>query len=492
MGKKETVLKAEDFEWHGGINEGDTVTGIRKDIVRHLVSSLGSDYARSGAWNHYQALALTVRDRLVDQWFKTQRSYYDKSAKRVYYLSLEYLPGKALINNLHCLGLYDEAAQAVEDLGFSLEELAEIEVDAGLGNGGLGRLASCYMDSMAALNISGYGYGIRYDYGIFHQMIENGWQVEKSDNWMRAGNPWEFERGQYLYEIKFFGQVHQWKDDQGRLRHSWVNTNNVLAMACDMLVPGFGNNAVINMRLWAARSDLEFRLDFFNTGDYIGAVQEKVRDETISKVLYPSDHVAQGRELRLMQQYFFVAATLKDIIRRYVKYHDTFDQLPDKVAIQLNDTHPAIAIPELMRILVDEEFLPWDKAWDICTRTFAYTNHTILPEALETWPCDLIERVLPRHMQIIYEINHRFLEWAEIHSPKGADRNARRRRLSIIQEGEPKRVRMANLSIVGSHSVNGVSAMHSEILVERVFKDFHELYPTKINNKTNGVTPRRW
>jgi glycogen phosphorylase len=479
-----------DFKWSGGIYEKSGKEGLKKDIIRHIVSSLGSDYARLTPYNYYHGLALAVRDRLIDQWIKTQRSYYDEHAKRVYYLSLEYLPGKSLLNNLHCLGLYETAEKVLRDFGLELEDLAEVEWDAGLGNGGLGRLASCFMDSIATLGISGYGYGIRYDYGIFHQVIdERGEQVEKCDNWMRAGDPWEFARGQFLTPVKFGGRVIEYKDEAGHLRHKWVDADTVLAMACDLLVPGYGNGQVINMRLWSARSDQEFNLKYFNTGDYIGAVQEKVKDENISKVLYPNDEAAGGRELRLKQQYFFVAATIRDILRRFTKKNENFDLLPDKVAIQLNDTHPSIAIPELMRILVDEHFLEWNRAWNICRQTFAYTNHTLLPEALETWPVELIGRLLPRHLQIIYEINRRFLEEVARRFPGDVNRI---RHMSLINEEGQKNVRMANLAIVGSASVNGVSAMHSELLKDYVFKDFHEWQPTLLNNKTNGVTPRRW
>jgi len=277
------------FQWNGGLYEADTVAGLKRDIVRHIVSSLGSDYARRSAYNYYHGLALAVRDRMIDQWIKTQRSYYEDQSKRVYYLSLEYLPGKSLLNNLHCLGIYNVAEQALSEFGLKLEDVAEVEWDAGLGNGGLGRLASCYLDSMATQCVSGYGYGIRYDYGMFHQIIENGAQVEHPDNWTQRGNPWEFDRGRFLHEVNLFGRVHSWVDDQGRLRHDWVDTEKVLAMACDLLVPGFQNGQAINMRLWAARSDTEFNLEFFNTGDYIGAVEAKIRDEVISKVLYPSD-----------------------------------------------------------------------------------------------------------------------------------------------------------------------------------------------------------
>lgn len=486
-------LANSEFQWNDGLYEADTVAGLKRDITRHIVKSLGSDHARISEYKYYHGLALAVRDRLIEQWLKTQRSYYDDEAKRVYYLSMEYLPGKSLLNNLHCLGIYNMAEQALADFGLKLEDVAEVEWDAGLGNGGLGRLASCFLDSMATQSIPGCGYGIRYDYGMFHQVIKNGAQVERADNWTQHGNPWEFDRSRFFHEVKFFGCVHTWVDDQGRLRHDWTDTEKVLAMACDLLVPGFRNGQAINMRLWAARSDTGFNLEFFNTGNYIGAVEAKVRDENLSKVLYPNDQQIEGRELRLRQQYFFVAASLQDILRRYRKKFKTFDKLPDMAVIQLNDTHPTIAIPELMRILVDEELLDWDTAWDICTRVFAYTNHTTLPEALETWPCSLIERVLPRHMQIIYEINHRFLQWLDKACPADhPDPVDRKARMSIIQEYPAKAVRMANLAIIGSFSVNGVAAMHTQILKDRVFPDFYATFPGRFNNKTNGVTPRRW
>ncbi|TVM19353.1 glycogen phosphorylase [Oceanidesulfovibrio indonesiensis] len=487
-------ISAEGFQWRYCPPAEDDPEALKADAIRHIVSTLGSDYARKKKYNYYYGLALAVRDRLVEQWLTTQRSYYDEEAKRVYYLSLEYLPGKSLVNNLICLGLYHAAYRAMADFGLNLEDLTEVEWDAGLGNGGLGRLASCYLDSMATLGVPGYGYGIRYDYGMFNQVIENGAQVEKADNWMRTFNPWEFDRGNSLVEVKFGGRVKRWVDEKGRLRNDWIPEDKVHAMPCDMLVPGYRNKKTINMRLWSARSDREFDLNYFNTGDYVGAVEEKVRDENISKVLYPSEEVIQGRELRLKQQYFFVAASLHDIVRRFKKKNDDFRDFPDKVAIQLNDTHPAVAVPELMRILVDVELVDWETAWSVCEKTFAYTNHTILPEALETWSVELFGRVLPRHLEIIYEINSRFLNFVEQHYadlPR-AELDDRKRRLSLIAEGAEKRVRMANLAIVGSHSVNGVAALHTKILKDSVFRDFDELYPGKINNKTNGVTPRRW
>ncbi|TVR01913.1 MAG: glycogen/starch/alpha-glucan phosphorylase [Desulfovibrionales bacterium] len=484
--------KTDLIQWNGDLHGDNSVEGLKRDIVRHVVTSLGNDYARPSEYTYYHGLALAIRDRMISQWIKTQRSYYKEQAKRVYYLSMEYLPGKSLMNSLHCLGMQDMAKAALADFGLELENVAEVEWDAGLGNGGLGRLASCYLDSMATQCISGYGYGIRYDYGMFHQVIEDGAQVEHPDNWTKHGTPWEFDRARFMKAVNFFGRVHTWVDDQGRLRHDWVETEKVLAMACDLLVPGFRNGQAINMRLWAAKSDTEFNLDFFNTGDYIGALEAKIRDETISKVLYPSDEKLQGRVLRLCQQYFFVAASLEDILRRYKKKFSSFDRLPEMVVIQLNDTHPTIAVPELMRILVDEELLDWDMAWDLCTRVFAYTNHTVLPEALETWPCSLIQRVLPRHMEIIYEINQRFLQWLDSLDDGHPDPGGRKSRLSVIQEHPEKAVRMANLAIIGSFSVNGVAAMHTEIIKSSLFSEFHAIFPGRFRNVTNGVTPRRW
>ncbi len=459
------------------------------DVQRHIISSLGSDPARKLPNNYYLGLALAVRDRLAMHWLATQRAYYDQEAKRVYYLSLEYLPGKSLMNSLICLGLEDEAREALTTLGLDLEELAEVEWDAGLGNGGLGRLASCYLDSMATLGLPGYGYGIRYDYGIFHQVIRHGQQVEMPDNWTQLGTPWEYQRGRYLFDVRFGGRVDSFKDSQGTTRYRWVHEDVVRAMACDLMVPGYRNGNVINMRLWSARSDSEFNLDFFNTGKYIDAVRQRIQDETISKVLYPSEEMAEGQELRLKQQYFFVAATMQDILRRYRKNNQDFINLPNRVAIQLNDTHPSIAVAELMRMFLDDEGMEWEEAWDVCTRTFAYTNHTILPEALETWPVPLMRRVLPRHLMIIEEINRRFLDQVDKRYP-GDD--ARKDRLSILAGYPGHSVRMSHLAIVGSHKVNGVSALHGDILKSHTFREFHEFFPGRITHVTNGVTPRRW
>ncbi|PIE59394.1 MAG: glycogen phosphorylase [Desulfobulbus propionicus] len=465
------------------------VEEFKQCIQHHLVSFLGRDPKMAGKDDTYRALSYALRDVLMDKWIKTQTDFYAQHKKRVYYLSLEFLVGRSLGNAIINMGLLDEVSEALQQLGYDLEELRECEEDAALGNGGLGRLASCFMDSIATMKIPAYGYGILYDYGLFHQDIVDGYQVERPDSWLRLGSPWLYQRTAFMYPVQFYGRVSSATDKNGNYRPKWVDTQTIMAMACDMLVPGFNNNHVINMRLWKAKPSSELDLSIFNAGDYIQAVEEKVRTETISKVLYPSDDIREGQELRFKQQYFFVAATFQDILRRYKKNNQTFTDFPNQVAVQLNDTHPAIAIPELMRILLDIEELGWVEAWDICTKTFAYTNHTLMPEALETWPVELIARILPRHMEIIYEINRRFLEEVADKYPG----NLRKlREMSVIEEGSVKRVRMANLAIIGSHSVNGVAALHTELLKTYLFRNFEEMYPGRINSKTNGITPRRW
>lgn len=472
-----------------GALDPDNRAGIQQAILDHVLSSQGRDPEMAGDDEIYRALALTMRDVLVKQWVRTQKSYYAKHKKRVYYLSLEFLVGRSLGNSLINLGFFDSVSGALREMGYDIEAVREKEEDAALGNGGLGRLAACFMDSIATLKIPAYGYGINYEYGLFHQSIVNGEQVERPDNWLRFGTPWEFERSVPLYPISFYGKVHCYYDDHGMYRCEWVDTDVVMANACDVLIPGYRNDNVINMRLWKAKASRELDLWDFNRGDYIGAVESKVQSETISKLLYPADDASAGRELRLKQQYFFVAATFQDIFRRFEKQSQDLQEFPDYVAVQLNDTHPAIAIPELLRLFLDIHGLEWEKAFSICVRTFAYTNHTLMPEALETWPVDLMGRVLPRHLQIIYEINRRFLEQVARRFPGD---HKKLRDMSIIDEGPPKRIRMAHLAIVGSHSVNGVAALHTELLKTGMFKDFHTLYPSRINNKTNGITPRRW
>lgn len=466
-----------------------TVADLQRSFLRHLQYTLVKDKFSATKGDLYQALAYAVRDVLVDRWLDTQQSYYINDAKRVYYMSMEFLMGRTLGNCLINLGIMEEWQTALKQMGINVEDLQEQEWDAGLGNGGLGRLAACFLDSMATMSLPAYGYGIRYEYGMFYQKIVNGEQTEFPDNWLRYGNPWEFDRQEHLHQIKFHGRVHSYQDDQGETRYDWVDTTDVMALAYDFPVPGYGNKTVNTMRLWSAKSTRDFELGSFNQGNYIGAVESKMRTENISKVLYPADHMAEGKELRLRQEYFLSSATVKDIFYRFAKKHDNLALLPEKVAIQLNDTHPTLAIPELMRILLDEKRLGWDEAWHIARNTFAYTNHTVLPEALEKWPVEMMERILPRHLQIIYRINELFIQ--EIIARFPGD-NDRLRRMSIIGEDGERCVRMAHLAIVGSHSINGVSALHSEILKNDLFHDFYQLWPDRFNNKTNGITQRRW
>jgi starch phosphorylase len=458
-------------------------------IIRRLLYSQAKDQFSATDLDLYMSAAFTLRDRLMKQWLRTQQEYYDQHAKRIYYLSMEFLMGRTLGNALINLDLYEEFRDSLGEIGLKLENLRDQEPDAALGNGGLGRLAACFLDSMATLRLPAYGYGLRYEFGMFHQLIQNGFQVEAPDNWLRYGNPWEIERPEVIYPITFFGQVNQYRDYQGNLISRWQETDLVMAMAYDTPIPGYDNLAVNTLRLWSSKAARELDLQEFNQGDYLRAVHKKSISETISKVLYPNDHTSQGRELRLMQEYLFVSATLQDIVRRFEKEASDYLRFPDKVAIQLNDTHPAIAIAELMRILVDQKELSWEKAWEITQNTCAYTNHTVMPEALECWSVELMNHVLPRHLQIIYEINRRFLDQVWVTYPGDHDKQ---NRVSLIAEDGEKRVRMAHLAIVGSHSVNGVSELHSKILKDRIFKDFYELKPDKFNNKTNGITQRRW
>lgn len=469
--------------------EEQKIEKLKSTVKGYIEHHLGKDCERAGIFDFYIGLAYAIRDKLIERWLATQRSYYERSVKRVYYLSLEFLVGRTLGNSMVNLGIENDCTKAMEELGYKMEEIRETEWDAGLGNGGLGRLAACFLDSLSTLGIPSYGYGIHYEYGLFYQKIRDGYQVETPDNWLRYGNPWEIERAGHLFPVHFYGRVNQYIDPQGILRNEWVDTEEVMAMACDTPVPGYKNDNVINMRLWTAKSSRDFDLTFFNSGNYIQAVEDKVKSESISKVLYPADHIAEGRLLRLKQQYFFVSATLQDIMRRYEKEETTFDNFTKRVAVQLNDTHPAIAIPELMRILLDMKGLPWEKAWEITVGTFAYTNHTVMPEALEKWSVSMFENLLPRHIQIIYEINRRFLEEVNWRFPGDIEK---RKRMSLIEEGDEKAIRMANLAIVGSHSTNGVSKLHTEILKKQTFRDFYEFFPERFNNKTNGITPRRW
>ncbi|MBB65101.1 MAG: glycogen phosphorylase [Waddliaceae bacterium] len=465
------------------------VDALRDAFTHHMHYTLAKDKYTATRRDCYHALVMAVRDRLVSRWMETQQQYYNTDSKRVYYLSLEFLVGRTLGNSLINLGIYKQADQMLEQLGLDLEEIREVEWDAGLGNGGLGRLAACFLDSMATLGIPGFGYGIRYQYGIFNQQIKDGYQHEQPDNWLRYGNPWEIVRPEYLYPVQFYGRVERYCDEHGVLRHRWVDTSDVMAMAYDTPVPGYGNGVVNTMRLWEAKSSRGFELTYFNHGDYMRAVEDKNATENISRVLYPNDNQFEGKELRLKQEYFLVAATLQDIMRRFSKTETSMAELPDKVAIQLNDTHPSLAVPELMRILLDDKGLEWEKAWEITNATCAYTNHTILPEALEKWPVEMMRRLLPRHLEIIYEVNRRFLNEVSLRFPENEDRLEE---MSLIEEGGEKKVRMANLCIHGCHSINGVSALHTNLLTSTTFAGFHALYPNRFNNKTNGITPRRW
>jgi glycogen phosphorylase len=466
-----------------------TAADLQRSFLRHLQYTLVKDKYTATKADLYQALAYAVRDVLVNRWLDTQQSYYINDSKRVYYMSMEFLMGRTLGNSLINLGIMEEWQTALKQMGIDIEELQEEEWDAGLGNGGLGRLAACFLDSMATMSLPAYGYGIRYEYGMFYQKILDGAQHEFPDNWLRYGNPWEFDRQEHLHQIKFHGRVENYCDERGDTRYSWVDTTDVMALAYDFPIPGYGNETVNTMRLWSAKSTRDFELGSFNQGNYIGAVESKMRTENISKVLYPADHMAEGKELRLRQEYFLSSATVQDIFYRFLKKHDNLAMLPEKVAIQLNDTHPTLAIPELLRILLDDKRLGWDDAWKIALNTFAYTNHTVLPEALEKWPVEMMERILPRHLQIIYRINELFIQQIVARFPGDNDRL---QRMSIIGENGERCVRMAHLAIVGSHSVNGVSALHSEILKDDLFHDFYELWPERFNNKTNGITQRRW
>ncbi|KAK1890274.1 Glycogen phosphorylase muscle form [Dissostichus eleginoides] len=475
-----------------GLAGVENVTDLKTNFNRHLHFTLVKDRNVATKRDYYFALANTVRDFLVGRWIRTQQHYYEKDPKRVYYLSLEFYMGRTLQNTMVNLALENACDEATYQLGLDMEELQDIEEDAGLGNGGLGRLAACFLDSMASLGLAAYGYGIRYEFGIFNQKIVDGWQVEEADDWLRYGNPWEKARPEYMRPVHYYGRVEHTAEGV-----KWVDTQVVLALPYDTPVPGYRNNIVNTMRLWSAKAPCDFNLKDFNVGGYIQAVLDRNLAENISRVLYPNDNFFEGKELRLKQEYFVVAATLQDIIRRFKasKFGSTefvrldLSTLPEKVAIQLNDTHPALAIPELMRTLVDIEKLDWDKAWDIVVRTCAYTNHTVLPEALERWPVDLFHNLLPRHLEIIYEINSRHLERIGKLYPGDLDRL---RRMSLIEEVDGKKINMAHLCIVGSHAVNGVARIHSEIIKATVFKDFYESDPEKFQNKTNGITPRRW
>ncbi|CAM8625945.1 GlgP Glucan phosphorylase [Comamonadaceae bacterium] len=462
---------------------GRDLESLKRSIANKLMFVVGKDpeAARPEDWLH--AAAYAVRDQLVERWMTTTRAQYAQDAKRVYYLSMEFLIGRTFSNAMLAVGLRERVKQALADFGVDIDAVTELEPDAALGNGGLGRLAACFLDSMATLNIPGFGYGIRYDYGMFKQTIVDGRQVEVPDYWLTHGNPWEFPRPEVNYRVQFGGHVVKVGDS-----YQWVDSHDVQAMAYDTIIPGYATKATNTLRLWSAKATQEIDLGAFNRGNYFAAVETKNHSENVSRVLYPDDSTASGKELRLHQEYFFCSASVQDLLRRYLRTHDNFENLPNKVSIHLNDTHPVLAIPELMRLLLDEHHLPWADAWRLCQGVFSYTNHTLMHEALETWPVEMMGRILPRHLQIIYDINAQFLHQISLRggSPELL------RKVSLVDEGGERRVRMAYLAVITSHSVNGVSALHSELMKESIFFDFANLWPERFNNKTNGITPRRW
>jgi glycogen phosphorylase len=468
---------------------GSSVAELKQGFVDNLFCVLGRTPGNASPLDLYTALAITVRDRVLERGVHTLEAYGQHDARAVAYLSAEFLPGPHLPNNLLSLNLTDTARQAMSELGLNLDELIDQEEEPGLGNGGLGRLASCYLDSLAALEVPAAGYGIRYEFGIFDQQVIDGWQHEVTDKWLRNGNPWEIARPEVNYQVQFGGRTELWTDDAGRSRTRWVPDTVVKGIAYDTPILGYRVGACIPLRLWSAQAVESFDLAAFNVGNYYGAVEDKLVSENITKVLYPNDEVEQGKALRLKQQYFFVSCSLQDMIRVHTALGRPIDTLAEKWAVQLNDTHPAVAVAELMRLLLDEHALGWEVAWRLTTATLAYTNHTLLPEALEKWSVALFGKLLPRHLEIVYEINQRFLE--KVRSSFPGDQ-ARLARMSLIDESGGRYVRMANLAVVGSHSVNGVAALHSKLLTETVLHDFYEMWPEKFCNVTNGVTPRRF
>jgi glycogen phosphorylase len=463
---------------------------LRSLIERHLVSTLARHTGSATPNDWWVATAMAVRDTIHQRMIETQGVHNRDNVRRIYYFSLEYLMGRLFGNNLLATGMLDSAKTALESLGQNFDKIRDAEVDMGLGNGGLGRLAACFLDSLATMEYPALGYGIYYEYGLFRQAFEQGRQIEHPDNWIIFGNPWEVIRPEYTQEVRFYGRVENVFDDSGNYKPRWVDTKTILGVPHDIPIAGFGTKTVNLLRLWASKSTEDFDLAAFNRGGYVEAVRDKAIGETVSKVLYPNDKTENGKELRLMQQYFFVACSLRDLIRRHLRNPaNSWDNFADKVAVQLNDTHPAIAVVELTRILVDEENMSFERAWQIVGQTFAYTNHTLLPEALEKWGVGLFEKVLPRHLQLIYEINTRLMQAVEVKWPGDNDK---KRICSIIEENGHKQVRMANLAVAGSHTVNGVAALHTVLLKQDLFPEFDALYPGKFQNKTNGITPRRW
>ncbi|MBJ9999764.1 glycogen phosphorylase [Erwinia sp. S38] len=461
-----------------------SVDALKHSIAYKLMFTIGKDPSIANKHEWLNATLLAVRDRMVERWLRSNRAQLSQDVRQVYYLSMEFLVGRTLSNALLAMGIYEDAQTALEEMGFDLEELIEEENDPGLGNGGLGRLAACFLDSLATLGLPGRGYGIRYDYGMFKQNIVDGQQAESPDYWLEYGNPWEFQRFNTRYKVRFGGRIQQ----EGS-RSRWVETEEVLAMAYDQIIPGFDTDATNTLRLWGAQASNEINLGKFNQGDYFAAVEDKNHSENVSRVLYPDDSTYSGRELRLRQEYFLVSSTVQDILHRHWAMHQTFDNLADKIAIHLNDTHPVLAIPELMRVLIDESKFSWDDAFGVACQVFSYTNHTLMQEALETWPVDMIGKILPRHLQIIFEINDYFLKTIQDQYPEDWELLSR---ISIIDENNGRKVRMAWLAVVVSHKVNGVSELHSNLMVQSLFADFAKLFPGRFCNKTNGVTPRRW
>jgi starch phosphorylase len=466
------------------------VAAFKRAVANKLIYAVGKDPVAASQDDWLNATSQAVRDQLVERWMMTTRANYAQDLKRVYYLSMEFLIGRTFTNALLAVDLYDTVREALADFGVDMDALAEREPDAALGNGGLGRLAACFLDSMATLGVPGMGYGIRYEYGMFRQRIVDGQQVETPDYWLTRGNPWEFQRPEVNYRVRFGGHVQKREGTNAPYGAAdWVDTHDVLAVAYDTIIPGYGTQATNTLRLWSARATEEIDLSAFNRGNYMGAVESKNQSENVSRVLYPDDSTPSGRELRLHQEYFFCSASVQDLLRRYLRNHKTFDQLSEKVSIHLNDTHPVLAVPELMRLLLDEHGLAWDVAWAHTQKVFSYTNHTLMHEALETWPVEMFGRILPRHLQILFDMNSRFL--AEVTQAHGHDVELLRR-LSLIDESGERRVRMAYVAVLASHSINGVSGLHSELMKQSIFADFNALFPERFNNKTNGVTPRRW
>ncbi|MBU6181807.1 MAG: glycogen/starch/alpha-glucan phosphorylase [Verrucomicrobia bacterium] len=462
---------------------------FESEIIDQLKFGLARDQSSASKRDWWIATSKAIQKTIIERMMKTLSVHNEANVRRVYYLSMEFLMGRLYANNMINAGVFKEAVEALENLGHTLEETRNEEYDMALGNGGLGRLAACFLDSLATLDLPAVGYGIHYEYGLFKQEFRNGYQVEHPDAWIQFGSPWEIIRPQHIQEIPVYGHVETASDANGNIRHEWVDHRKIIGVPYDIPIPGYGTETVNFLRLWESKAPEEFDFEAFNRGGYEESVRQKNQAETISKVLYPNDHTEAGKELRLLQQYFFVACSLRDMIRRFEKDNKDWDAFPEKVAIQLNDTHPAIGVVELQRLLHDEYALPWAQAWSIVTRTFAYTNHTLLPEALEKWSVGLFRKVLPRHLQIIFLINKHFLDQVEAKWPGDMDK---KRTLSLIEEGREQMVRMAHLSVVGSHSVNGVAALHTQLLRDTLFPEFDELYPGKFNNKTNGITPRRW